>query len=53
MEDQITYVEIKKKETKNVVTFGVPKKLKMLLESLMFSFMVLMLQRELTWDEKQ
>jgi hypothetical protein len=34
MENQNTYVEIRYqiKEPKNVVTFGVPKKLKMLLE---------------------
>jgi hypothetical protein len=37
MEGQITYVEITRKKTKNVVTFGAPKKFKMLLESLMFS----------------
>jgi hypothetical protein len=54
MEDQITYVEITRKRTKNVVTFGVPKKFKMLLDSLMFSLMVLLnckLLQELTWDE--
>jgi hypothetical protein len=42
MEDQITYVKITRKRTKNDVTFSVPKKVKMLLESLMFSFMVLL-----------
>ncbi len=53
MEDQITYVEITRKRTKNGVTFGVPKQFKMLLESLMFSLMVLLdckLLRELTWE---
>jgi len=55
MEDQITYVEITRKRTKILVSFGVPKKFKMLLNSLMFSFMVLLnckLLQELTWDEK-
>ncbi len=55
MEDQITYVEITRKRTRNAVTFGVPKKFKMLLDSLIFSLMVLLnckLLQELTWDEK-
>jgi hypothetical protein len=56
MEDQITYVETTMKKTKNSVTFGVPKNFKMLLESLMFSLMVLLdckLLWKLIWDEKR